>query len=391
LGYLSEFLATWRRARAVAALLHGVFHLYAAALLSAVELIPVCVVAQKARQGGHSLLFGLTIPTFTPQQRKQAMPYNPDFLGRQVKLPVLTKDQIADTLVITEGETSHTLIPHEQYSVALSKSRRLAWYSAAHFDALLKKDLKREDLRKTFKVEETIEKEQIVDKNWYKTTGATFDQGHLTPADVMEWGENKEAAKRNANDTFYFSNASPQHKNLNRNAWKLLEFYISEQGIKTGSTRLTVFTGNVLLPNDPTYKHDKPEHQIKIPQYFWKVVYYLNSKKKICRICFLMGQKDLLIDCDLVEQIQEKDTKSLGDPFKDLGKNKTYQVSMSLIQQLTQHKFQAAMDDYQEERPIEILMEEVDIDPKEKNLDMEVVKIGDKFIALRGIKLGLLA
>lgn len=84
------------------------------------------------------------------------------------------------------------------------------------------------------------------------------DRGHMAPAadnqclgpDVME-------------ESFYFSNMSPQYGSLNRGDWKTLESLTRKLAIESDSVR--VWTGNVGVA--------KKIGQVTVPTHCWKVLY----------------------------------------------------------------------------------------------------------------------
>jgi endonuclease G len=84
------------------------------------------------------------------------------------------------------------------------------------------------------------------------------DRGHMAPAadnqclgtDIME-------------ESFYFSNMSPQYGSLNRGDWKTLESLTRKLAIESDSIR--VWTGNVGVA--------KKIGQVAVPTHCWKVLY----------------------------------------------------------------------------------------------------------------------
>jgi endonuclease G, mitochondrial len=314
------------------------------------------------------------------------MKYNPNFLEKEVQLPKLSAAQLKDTITNAED---NTLIEHLNYSVAMCKSRRLAWYSVARIDSSLKQTVGRDELWSSFRVENQLTKAQIIHKEWYRVSGELLDQGHLTPADVMEWGDSHEAAKENANDTFYFTNASPQHKKLNRNEWRLLEHFISLECQKTNHTRLLVITGNLLADDDPEYlPMSEPDFKLKIPIRFWKVIYYLNKKGKLCRIGFVMGQKELMEQSGLVAvQGLEKIHRSLDDAFTDLGKNKVFQVSVKQLAAWTGHKFSKAQEVLPETDMVPLGHDAYDLSSTKKEVLPEGIVLDGHLFVLHGVRI----
>lgn len=76
----------------------------------------------------------------------------------------------------------------------------------------------------------------------YKKSG--FDRGHLAPAADMSWSEQA------MNESFYYSNMSPQRPNFNRGIWKKLETLVRVWAALEDT--IYIITGPVLRPGLPT-------------------------------------------------------------------------------------------------------------------------------------------
>ena len=84
-----------------------------------------------------------------------------------------------------------------------------------------------------------------------------IDKGHLVRREDVLWGTVAEARAANK-ATYFYSNASPQHKNFNQDEWKALEDWVLERATDL-SYRLCVFTGPVFTESDPTLMELPPE------------------------------------------------------------------------------------------------------------------------------------
>ncbi len=128
----------------------------------------------------------------------------------------------------------------------------------------------------------------------YKKSG--YDKGHLAPAADMAWSE------QSMNESFYFSNISPQLPQLNRGIWKNLEELI-RVWVQTAET-LYVATGPVLSKIIDTIGN-----KIPVPAYFYKVI--LDYKlPKVQGIGFIIpnsnyfeGIENYAVSIDSVEKI----------------------------------------------------------------------------------------
>lgn len=97
----------------------------------------------------------------------------------------------------------------------------------------------------------------------YKNSG--YDRGHLAPAADMSWDQCV------MNESFYFSNMSPQMPSFNRGVWKKLEEQVRNWAIESDS--LHIVTGPVLTDHLPAIGKNK----VAVPTYFYKVVLVYND------------------------------------------------------------------------------------------------------------------
>ena len=111
-----------------------------------------------------------------------------------------------------------------------------------------------------------------------------YDRGHLAPAADMGWSE------ITMQESFYFSNMSPQDPSFNRGIWKKLEELIRDWAVEYDS--LYVVTGPVLKTGLKTIGTNK----VAVPGYYYKVIYtYFNGAHNA--IGFVLkneGSKDAL-------------------------------------------------------------------------------------------------
>ena len=109
-------------------------------------------------------------------------------------------------------------------------------------------------------------------------SGSGFDRGHLAPAADMGW------SKQAMEESFYFSNMSPQAPSFNRGIWKRLEEQVRSWAIVYDS--VYVVTGPVLQEGLPTIGANK----VSVPKYYYKVILDNTGKDKKA-IGFLMANE----------------------------------------------------------------------------------------------------
>jgi endonuclease G len=101
--------------------------------------------------------------------------------------------------------------------------------------------------------------------------GSGFDRGHLSPA------ANARSSAQAMKDTFYFSNISPQHPQLNRKYWLKLERHVRE--MTKSHAKVYVITGPLFIPEMD--KEGKKyvryqvigENNVAVPTHYFKVIY----------------------------------------------------------------------------------------------------------------------
>jgi endonuclease G len=92
-----------------------------------------------------------------------------------------------------------------------------------------------------------------------------------------------------------------------------------------------------------------------------KVVYFQKADNKTYRVGFLLSHHSLLKASSIITNLE---SESLDDHlFLDFKKAETYQVNISIIENITNMQFAYAVDSYQDTRPIELIFDEIDIDP----------------------------
>lgn len=279
--------------------------------------------------------------------------YNEKFISNQtVSLPKLSQEQNDDLVSDDEG---NKVIKYINYSLQQSASHKFPFYTATNIDGLQFKKVPRKD---NWRKDTRLSKEFQMGKELYSSSKSDFDKGHMTKREDVQWGETPGIALNAANSTFYYTNAVPQHKDLNRDIWRSLEDYILHTETKRNEIRICVFTGPVLSSSNPYFVTPINGKQIQIPSLFWKVVVFQKEDGNLYRVGFMMSQNKLLLENHIVEELESDD--KLFMQFKDAD---TYQVNISLIDEFTGLEMPKAIDSYTERRSTKLILEEIDIDP----------------------------
>jgi endonuclease G len=230
--------------------------------------------------------------------------YDPAFLGKEktIPLPSLEPSQERDVAITNDGNRE---LKYTHFSIVMSKSRRLAFFTAVNIDGSQLKKIARD--KDVWYFDPRIDRSLQCGPELYVVND--LDRGHLVRRLDPVWGEDAEKANE---DTFHFTNCSPQHTHLNKGSWLSLEEYILKNAGKY-ALRLTVFTGPIFRTDDILYKG-----QFQIPAEFWKVVAMVSEGGTLSATAYLQTQKNLISDLEFA-----------------YGTYKTYQVPVSTIESLT--------------------------------------------------------
>lgn len=116
----------------------------------------------------------------------------------------------------------------------------------------------------------------VKDDYWY----SGFDRGHLAPSADFRW------SSRAINESYLYSNISPQRAELNRERWAEMEDLLRSYVIKTNHPLLIV-TGPILKDSLP---YIGKENKISIPEYYFKVAIDFDDTVQ-SGIAFIMPNK----------------------------------------------------------------------------------------------------
>lgn len=212
--------------------------------------------------------------------------YDPDFLGREVALPVLNDEQRRNAARNEQAQPGEddTVLPYHHFSIVMNRSRQLAYYTAVNIDGATARKPKREADRWSY--DPRIAQSEQIGEELYERN--SLDRGHLVRRLDPAWGDMAAAVKAN-DDTFHFTNCSPQHARFNQNneTWQGIENFLLAQA--TGQRRrLNVFTGPVMTDLDPLYRG------VRLPKQFWKIAVYANDAEELVVTAYVLGQDELL-------------------------------------------------------------------------------------------------
>ena len=283
--------------------------------------------------------------------------YKPNFLGSGKfsvplpKLPAVLKPKAA-TL---NGSSGQSELKYFNYSVVMNKERKLAFFSCVNIDGGKQEDVgKREG--DSWLRDPRIDKEFQIGDEFYRKQSTfeadraanPFDRGHLVRRLDATWGDSVGEAKEHGDDSFHFTNCSPQFFSFNqgKQLWAGLEDYTRDVLLKDEEKGIVmngpVFDGpdadDADLPNPAGKSHPDPTFgSVKIPKYFWKIL-ITRDDDGLKAAAFLMSQRNLIIGIDRI-----KDEADILEKFSQEDVS-VFQVSIADLTKLTKLDFGSLAD-----------------------------------------------
>ncbi len=131
------------------------------------------------------------------------------------------------------------------------------------------------------------------------------------------WGASDAEARAANDDTFNFTNATPQHHEFNagQTLWLGLEDYLLNNA-ENHDLAISVFTGPVLAPDDDAYRG------VQLPRQFWKVVAMVKAGGQLSVTGYLLSQATLIDELP-------------GEEEFSYGAYRAFQVTVRRIAELT--------------------------------------------------------
>ncbi|MFT5471635.1 MAG: DNA/RNA endonuclease G (NUC1), partial [Verrucomicrobiales bacterium] len=236
--------------------------------------------------------------------------FDVSFLGgsqHHVPLPVFSSVVEEQAVIVNSSAdgADRFRLDYMHFSVAMNGQRRFPIYSAVNIDGTQLRGAP----RKGWKFDSRIDKTLQAGNDVYKHND--LDKGHMTRRLDPVWGTPHVADIANR-DSMFYTNAVPQHKDLNQKDWVQLEDYVLENS-KAHDLKVSVMTGPVFGAND------RPYRSILLPEEFWKVVVMRrNDTEELSASGYILTQKDLVSGFEFI-----------------FGEFKTYQVTLSQIESRT--------------------------------------------------------
>lgn len=226
--------------------------------------------------------------------------YDPAFLGVPVPMPTLSAAarEKAFTFDGVDGAAALELKYHN-FSVIMNREARLAFVAAVNLNGAATFRQTREGSDRWFR-DPRLDEAFQAGNEFYSDN--PLDRGHLVRRADAAWGSTAAEAAAANEDTFHFTNCSPQHEVFNqaRKAqkqglllWGNIEEYIAAHA-DTDRQRVSIFNGPVIRASDRIHRG------LRVPREFWKIVVSAApGSGKVKALAFVLSQESLIADLPL--------------------------------------------------------------------------------------------
>jgi endonuclease G len=283
--------------------------------------------------------------------------YKANFLGSgkfSVPLPKIP-NALKSKIATLNGNSGQSELKYFNYSVVMNKERKLAFFSCVNIDGGKQQDVGKREGDSWLRDPRIDDEFQIGDEFYRKQStfeadraANPFDRGHLVRRLDATWGDTVKEAKEHGDDSFHFTNCSPQFFSFNqgKQLWAGLEDYTRDVLLKDEEKGVVVngpvFDGpdadDADLPDPAGQSHPDPTFgDVKIPKYFWKIL-ITRDDDGLKAAAFLMSQRNLIMGIDRI-----KDEADVFERFKQEDVS-VFQVSIADLTKLTKLDFGSLAD-----------------------------------------------
>ncbi len=165
---------------------------------------------------------------------------------------------------------NETVIHHRAFSLSYSEEHEQASWVA--YELVRDETIKRAERSDKFLIDPLVPGGSATHAD-YKGSG--FDRGHLAPAADMSF------STHTMQESFYYSNMSPQYAGFNRGIWKRLEALVRNWAVEYDT--VYVVTGGILSDNLQAIGPNR----VSVPRYFYKAVFRFEQTQPV-GIAFLL-------------------------------------------------------------------------------------------------------
>lgn len=259
-----------------------------------------------------------------PEQLTGRAGYDPDFLGDGLVAPWPgVPDEVRAQLARPSDEVPAKPfeLRYTHFGVRFSTTRRQPVMTAVNIDGRYPVRIKRG--RDQWFADGRIPLDAQLDRAAY--ADPEIDRGHMVRREDPNWdpaarpGSTSAVARQANDDTFHYTNAAPQHSDMNqgKELWLGLEDYILDSA-RTRGFQACVFTGPVAREDDPEI-----EPGVLVPREFWKLVAMVDADRPA-----LHATAYLLSQGDLIRELLEKRDRTEAVEGFELGPYRTFQIAI---------------------------------------------------------------
>ncbi len=211
---------------------------------------------------------------------KRRKGFNRKFLGTRNVINLPSINNASDIYKYKVGNEKKSELTYTNFSVLMSKERRMCFYSAVNIDGEKQKRHK----RKGWRYDPRLPKEFQIKKECYGNF-PKYSRGHMTRRMDPSWGR---SAKKGNDDSMHVTNAVPQIQPFNAGIWLGLEDYALENA-EQDNMKISVITG-------PFFKEsDDVKWGVRIPTEFWKIICFIHDETGELTVTgYTMNQEDYL-------------------------------------------------------------------------------------------------
>ncbi|MEO1406114.1 MAG: DNA/RNA non-specific endonuclease, partial [Pseudomonadota bacterium] len=235
--------------------------------------------------------------------------YQSNFLGIELPLPSFSPALVGEVLQRDTLEKDHdgvmALAHYPHYSIAMHREERTALYAALNIDqALLRTAGSR-----SWRIDTRIGGEFQLNNDYYKGATNLYDRGHLARRASAAWGKTASEAQRASEETYYYSNASLQHRYFNEDEWLEVENWVKDLGLDS-TNRISVFSGPIFGDLSRTIKPAGRSRAV-VPSAYFKVVAFIVEGGALAVRSFIVVQdREAIADRDGDLAIEREDAEA---------------------------------------------------------------------------------
>ena len=234
--------------------------------------------------------------------------FDPDFLGPEARVELPAKVDETDLLTFDDPDgTTRSDLRYTHFSVAMSVSRRLCFWSAVNIDGLTSAG----GPRPGWRIDPRISREQQTLPNRDANLDVygdspRFARGHITRREDPIWGQDEAIRTLGNRDSMHYTNVAPQMQTFNGDVWLKLEDHALDNA-RDDRVRISVITGPIFTDDDPS------RFGVLIPVEFWKVIAFLHKDTgELSATAYTLSQQDDLVPARMFDDFEGAEQKPLS-------------------------------------------------------------------------------